>query len=87
MTTIAVIGATGTAGSRVVARLRSRDVAVVEVSREHGIDLFSGADLCEALRGVDVAIDVSDAVPPRPSDISQTLITATRNILGACAMQ
>lgn len=87
MTTIAVIGATGTAGSRVVARLRSRDVAVVEVSREHGIDLFSGADLGEALKGVDVAIDVSDPVPPRPSDVSQTLITASRNILGACAIQ
>lgn len=87
MTTIAVIGATGTAGSRVVARLRSRDVAVVEISREHGIDLFSGRDLSAALAGVDVAIDVSDPVPPEPFDISQTLATASRNIVGACATQ
>lgn len=85
MTTIAVIGATGTAGSRVVARLRSRDVAVVEISREQGIDLFNGPDLCEALEGVDVAIDVSDPVPPEPSDISRSL--AAHNIVGACATQ
>lgn len=87
MTTIAVIGATGTAGSRVVARLRTRDVAVVEISRGQGIDLFSGPDLSDALKGVDVAIDVSDPVPPEPLDVSQILMTASRNILGACATQ
>lgn len=85
MTTIAVIGATGTAGSRVVARLRSRDVAVVEISREHGIDLFSGRDLSEALTGIDVAIDVSYPVPPELSDISRTLAIASRNVVCACA--
>lgn len=87
MTTIAVIGATGTAGSRVVARLKSRDVAVVEISREQGIDLFNGSDLCEALEGVDVAIDVSDPVPPEPSDIGRSLAAASHNIVGACAIQ
>lgn len=85
MTTIAVIGATGTAGSRVVARLRSRDVTVVEISREHGIDLFSGRDLSEALTGIDVAIDVSYPVPPELSDISRTLAIASRNVVCACA--
>ncbi|BBZ49040.1 NmrA family protein [Mycobacterium heidelbergense] len=42
LSTVGVIGATGTAGSRVVARLRARDVAVVEISRAHGVDLVSG---------------------------------------------
>lgn len=88
MTTIAVIGATGTAGSRVVARLKSRDVAIVEISREHGVDLFNGRDLSQALKGVDVAIDVSNPVPPDGrSDITQTLATASRNIMAACARQ
>jgi uncharacterized protein YbjT (DUF2867 family) len=88
LTTIAVIGATGTAGSRVVARLRARDVAVVEISRAHGVDLISGHGLSQALAGVDVAIDVSNPVPgDRSSDIGQTLATATRNVLGACAAQ
>ena len=88
MTTIAVIGATGTAGSRVVARLRSRGVTVVEISRGHGIDLFNGPDLAEALNGVDVVIDVSNPVPLNgATDAGQTLAAAARNIVGACAKQ
>lgn len=87
ITTIAVIGATGTVGSRVVARLKTRDVAVVEISREQGIDLFNGPELAGALKGVDVAIDVSDPVSPEPLDIGQILATASRNIVGACATQ
>jgi len=84
--TIAVIGATGTAGSRVVARLRARDVGVVEISRAHGVDVISGRGLFQALAGVDVVIDVSN---PMPADghasITQTVATATRNVVGACA--
>jgi uncharacterized protein YbjT (DUF2867 family) len=88
LSTIAVIGATGTAGSRVVARLKSRDVTVVEISRTHGVDLISGQGLSRALEGADVVIDVSNPVPAdRWSDIGQTLITATRNVVGACAGQ
>jgi uncharacterized protein YbjT (DUF2867 family) len=86
LNTIAVIGATGTAGSRVVARLKARGVAVVEISRAHGVDLISGQGLSRALEGADVVIDVSNPVPAdRWSDISQTLAEATRNIVGACA--
>ncbi|WP_406816685.1 SDR family oxidoreductase [Mycobacterium sp. M23085] len=86
--TIAVIGATGTAGSRVVARLKSRDVAVVEISRAHGVDLFNGPELSQALEGVDVAIDVSNPRPPDGrSNISQTLAAASRNVVQACARQ
>ncbi len=86
MTTIAVIGATGTAGSRVVARLKARDVAVVEVSRAHGVDLLDGESLYRALKGVDVAIDVSNPVPDdgQPT-VAQALATATRNVMGVCA--
>lgn len=88
LTTIAVIGATGTAGSRVVARLRPRDVAVVEISRAQGVDVFDAPGLTRALEGVDVVIDVSNPVPPDGrSDIRQTLATAARNIMGACATQ
>ncbi|OBG71919.1 MULTISPECIES: SDR family oxidoreductase [unclassified Mycobacterium] len=85
MTTIAVLGATGTAGSRVVARLRSRDVAVVEISRAQGVDVVSGANLSRALDGVDVAIDVTNPTPPDIGmDIAETLVTAARNIVNAC---
>ena len=84
LNTIAVIGATGSAGSRVVARLKARDVTVVEISRAHGVDLISGQGLSRALEGADIVIDASNPVPAdRWSGISQTLTTATRNVVGA----
>lgn len=86
LSTIAVIGATGTAGTRVVARLKARDVAVVEISRARGVDVVSGRGLYEALDGVDVVIDVADPLPPDGrSDVVQTVVTATQNVVGACA--
>nr|WP_156688639.1 NAD(P)H-binding protein [Mycobacterium sp. Marseille-P9652] len=85
-TTVAVVGATGCAGSRVVARLRARNVAVVEVSRDHGVDLLTGQGLPRALDGVDVVVDVSDPAPgDRWSTIADALATAARNLVGACA--
>jgi uncharacterized protein YbjT (DUF2867 family) len=84
--TIAVVGATGCAGSRVVARLKARDVAVVEVSRGHGVDLLTGQGLLRALEGVDVVIDVSNPVSSsRWSTQADTLAIATHNLVGACA--
>ncbi|WP_407689072.1 SDR family oxidoreductase [Mycobacterium sp. HUMS_1102779] len=86
MTTIAVIGATGTAGSRVAARLRSRGVGVVEVSRAGGCDVVSGHGLAEALEGVDTVIDVCNPAPgDYRCDPAATITTATRNLVGACA--
>jgi len=86
LTTIAVIGATGTAGSRVVTRLKARGVEIVEISRANGIDVLDGQELSRALKGVDVAIDVSNLTPPDgESDIVATVAAAARNIMGACA--
>jgi uncharacterized protein YbjT (DUF2867 family) len=59
---------------------------VVEVTRAHGADLISGRGLVEALEGVDVVIDVSNPMPADDyTDISDTLATASRNLVGACA--
>jgi hypothetical protein len=69
-----------------VARLKARDVAVVEISRAHGVDVVSGRGLFQALAGVDVVIDVSHPMPSeRWSTLTQTVATATRNIVGTCA--
>jgi uncharacterized protein YbjT (DUF2867 family) len=88
MVTIAVIGASGTAGARVVARLKGRDVTVVEIARGYGVDLISGHGLTEALVGVDVAIDVSNPMPTDGGfEITDTITTASRNLVGACAAQ
>jgi uncharacterized protein YbjT (DUF2867 family) len=88
MTIVAVVGATGTAGSRVTARLKGRGVAVVEVTRAHGVDLISGCGLAEALEGVDVVIDVSNPMAAADySDLTNTLATASHNLVGACISQ
>ncbi len=85
---IAVVGATGTAGSRVVARLRDRTVDVVEVARSRGADLVTGEGLSEALDGVTVVVDASH---PRPAgdgpSLREVLATAAHNLAGACAAQ
>ncbi len=84
-TTVAVVGATGTAGTRVVARLRARGVAVVEISRTRGVDLL-GDGLASALDGAEVVIDVSDPAPADGrSGVEDALATASRNLVGACA--
>ena len=86
LSTIAVIGATGTAGSRVVARLKARDVGLVEISRAQGVDVLTGRGLFQALAGVDVVIDVSNPMPADGrSGVTQAVATATHNIVGACA--
>ena len=54
---IAVIGATGTIGSKIAAELEKRGHEVVPISRSHGVDVSSLADLSAALTGVDVVID------------------------------
>src|ERR1700743_876234 len=88
MTIIAVIGATGTVGSRVVSRLRERTVEVVEIARAYGVDVVSANGLSEALRGVDVVIDVSNPMlTDDHPEFSDALTTAARNVVGACTAQ
>jgi len=84
----AVLGATGTAGSRVVQRLRARGSDVVEVSRAHGVDVLSGAGLTAALADVDVVVDASNAFPSDDSmALGTALAAATRNVVAACVEQ
>ena len=83
---VAVLGATGTAGSRVVRRLKAEGVSVVEVSRSRGVDLVGGKGLADALAGVDAVVDASNAFPADESrGLVETLTAATRNAVDACA--
>jgi uncharacterized protein YbjT (DUF2867 family) len=85
---ISVIGATGTAGSRTVAKLAQHGHEPVEISRSRGVDLISGHGLREKLAGVDVAIDTSNAFPSGGGmDLQDALTSATRNVVEACAAQ
>ena len=85
---IAVIGATGTAGSRTVAKLKSRGIDPVEISRSTEVDLVTGAGLREALAGVEVAIDTSNVLPTDHTvGLHEALTGATRHVVEACAAE
>lgn len=82
--TIAVVGATGTAGSRVVAQLEQAGRQVTPLSRASGIDLHTGAGLVETLGGSKVVIDTSNPFPADPKgNLVETLSDATRRLIEA----
>lgn len=56
-TRVAVLGASGLAGSLVITGLRSRGVETVGVSRGLGVDIDDLAALEQALQGADVVVD------------------------------
>ncbi|MDF0586073.1 NAD(P)H-binding protein [Tsukamurella sp. 8F] len=83
---IAVIGATGTAGSLTTAAARRAGHEVVEISRSTGVDLHTGAGLAAALEGVDAVIDASNAFPTDPDqDVVEAFAIATSHVVAACA--
>lgn len=85
---IAVIGSTGTAGSRTATTLRDKGIDLVEISRSTGVDLVTGDGLNEALADVDVAIDTSSPAPPDDSVSMHDAVTgAAENVVDACAAQ
>lgn len=91
MTTVAVVGGTGTVGAPTVAELLGRGVSVRVLSRdatgvpagaEHRrVDITSGEGLAEALAGVDTVVDASSS----QKAAERTLVVGTRNLLKAGA--
>jgi uncharacterized protein YbjT (DUF2867 family) len=83
---VAVVGATGTAGSRTVARLEDRGHEVLRIARSRGVDLLTGGGLAEALHEVDVVVDASNPSPLQPTmGIVRALTTAAVHLVDACA--
>ncbi|MDQ4491572.1 NAD(P)H-binding protein [Sinomonas sp. ASV486] len=82
---IAVVGGTGTAGSRVAALAQEQGHDVVVMSRSSGVDLVTGAGLAEALDGAQVAIDTSSPTPPDESmSRFDAVVRSARNLVHAC---
>jgi NAD(P)H-binding len=85
---IAVAGATGRVGSRVVELLEASGHDVVPMSRSTRVDVVTGEGLAEALAGVECVIDVasgSAASPagsprPRPQAASEFFTASARNL-------
>lgn len=82
---IAVVGGTGTAGSRVAALAQERGHEIVLLTRSEGVNLVTGVGLAEALDGADVAIDASSPTPPDPSmSRFDAVVNSARNLADAC---
>ncbi|KWX21395.1 NmrA family transcriptional regulator [Mycolicibacterium wolinskyi] len=80
---IAVAGATGNIGARVVRALEASGHDVVPISRARGVDLTSGDGLDAALAGVQAVVDAISAPPTDRDRTVDYLGTATANLLAA----
>lgn len=82
---IAIVGATGTAGSATTRAARAAGHEVIALSRAAGIDLHTGAGLVHGIRGADVVIDTSNPVPATAgTDVVEAFADATSRLVEAC---
>ncbi|WP_420138993.1 SDR family oxidoreductase [Sphingomonas sp.] len=81
--TIAVIGASGRIGRKLIAQLRRQSHRVVPISRSLGIDCTTYDSLARALEGVDTVIDVSDSGSTDGAAAMRYFRTAGCNLLQA----
>ena len=89
---IAVTGATGRVGSRLVEILTRRGHDVVPIARSKGVDVVSGEGLDEALAGAETIIDTATGPSPdqeeatgfftasAPADLIRTALSAASPI-------
>src|SRR5699024_5277348 len=83
--TIAVVGATGTAGSRVVAHLEATTRDFRALSRANAIDLHTGEGLVDELRDVSVVIDALNPMPEDDgADVVTTMSGASEHLVISC---
>ncbi|MGF6178631.1 SDR family oxidoreductase [Ensifer sp. 4252] len=80
---VAVIGASGAMGSRIVGRLQHDGQDVVTASKKTGVDAFTGEGLGAALEGVDVVIDVTNSGSFGEGDALTFFKQTGKNLLGA----
>ena len=77
---IAIAGATGQVGTRTVAAATAVGHEVVELAREHGVDLTSPAGLAARLSGVDAVIDVTGSPTLDQDEATQFFTSVARNL-------
>jgi uncharacterized protein YbjT (DUF2867 family) len=83
MTRIAVAGATGNIGARVVTVLEKAGHEVVRISRSQGVDLLTGEGLAEALAGVEAVLDATNGPAGDREALLEYFTTTTGNLLAA----
>lgn len=80
---IAVAGATGRIGTLTAKALERDGHEVVGISRSLGVDLLTGQGLDDALAGVDVVVDATNATATDRAEAVAHLGGITRNLLDA----
>jgi uncharacterized protein YbjT (DUF2867 family) len=81
---IAVIGASGIIGGKVVTTLLSAGGhEVVAASRSSGVDVITGAGLADALAGAGVLVDVLNAPSFEPDAVMEFFTTSATNLVEA----
>jgi uncharacterized protein YbjT (DUF2867 family) len=83
MTKIAVIGATGQIGSKVVESLVGQGHDVVAASRRSGVDVLTGAGIDDAVEGADVLVDVLNSPSFDDDPVLTFFTTSTTNLVRA----
>ena len=78
---IAVIGASGLIGTKLVERLTADGHEVVAASRNTGVDVLTGEGLADALAGADALIDVLNSPDFSDGAVMKFFSTSTTNLV------
>lgn len=78
---ITVIGGTGLIGSKLVSRLRQLDHIVIPASPDSGVNTITKEGLHEALKDVDVVVDVSNSPSFENTAVMEFFRTSTMNLI------
>jgi uncharacterized protein YbjT (DUF2867 family) len=78
---IAVIGASGLIGTKLVERLTADGHEVVAASRNTGVDVLTGEGLADALAGADALIDVLNSPDFSDGPVMNFFSTSTTNLV------
>jgi uncharacterized protein YbjT (DUF2867 family) len=78
---IAVLGASGMVGTKLVEQLTADGHEVVAASRNTGVDVLTGEGLADALAGTDALIDVLDSPSFGDDPVMHFFTTSTTNLV------
>ncbi len=80
---IVVVGATGLVGAKVVDILTASGQRVLPASRRSGVNVLTGEGLNDALRGVEVVVDVTDSPSYEDAALMHFFTTSTAHLVEA----
>lgn len=80
---IAVVGASGLIGTKVVELLRNEGNDVVASSRSSGVDVLTGVGLADALVGADALVDVTNSPSFEDGPVMAFFTTSATNLVVA----